>query len=349
MKPKVNIGLIGLGRLGRHYADYFAYRIPHANLLAISDVDEKAMAACAEALEISKCYPRYEELIADQQIDAVAIVTPTATHRNMIIEAAKHRKAIFCEKPLTLSLQQANEIQQAIEQTGVFFQMGFMRRFDKGYVAAKRKIDDGIIGVPVLFKSSSRDPRRPPLEYADPQTSGGLFVDMGIHDFDLGRWFIGEVNSVYSIAGALAYPEMQTIGDVDNGVTNMYFENGALGVIDMSRSGVYGYDICTEILGTKGTIRIGYLRETPILVMMKEGITHDTVPYFVERFGEAYVAQLKNFVENLLHEREPPITCADGIAALAISLAARKSYEENRPVAMKDFLASSFPWRGFPG
>lgn len=326
--------------MGRNYADYIAYRIPRANLSAISDIAETAMASCAEALNVSKCYKRYEDLIADKEVDAIVIVTSTSTHKLMIIEAAKQGKAIFCEKPLTLSLQEGRAIEQALAQTGAFFQMGFMRRFDRGYAAAKRKIGAGEIGAPVLFKASSRDPYRPSLEYADPKISGGLFTDMGIHDFDLARWFMGEVRSVYSTGGVLAYPEMKAIGDIDNGVTNIVFENGTLGVVDLSRNGVYGYDIRTEILGTAGAIKIGYLRETPILVMAKAGVAHDTVPYFMERFGEAYVAQLRNFVENLLNDQAPAIACADGIAALEISLAAKLSYEENRPVALNEIKSN---------
>ena len=335
------MGLIGLGRLGRNYAGYIAYHIPRANLLAISDIEETAMASCAEAFNVLRCYKRYDDLLADKEVDAVVIVTSTSTHKHIIVEAAKQGKAVFCEKPLTLSLQEGKEIAQVLAQTGAFFQMGFMRRFDRGYAAAKLKIDAGEIGAPAVFKASSRDPFRPSLEYADPKISGGLFTDMGIHDFDLARWFMGEVGSVYSIGGVLAYPEMKTIGDIDNGVTNIIFENGALGVVDLSRNGVYGYDIRTEILGTAGTIKIGYLRETPILVMTKSGVAHDTVPYFMERFGEAYIAQLRNFVENLWNDQAPAITCADGIAALEISLAAKLSYEENRPVALHEIRSDS--------
>ena len=224
---------------------------------------------------------------------------------------------------------------RVVEQTGVFFQMGFMRRFDKGYVAAKSKIDEGLIGTPVVFKSSSRDPYRPSLEYLDPAHSGGLFIDCGIHDLDLARWYMGEIASVYSIGGTLAYPEMKGIGDIDNAVTSLYFTSGALGVVDLSRNGVYGYDIRTEILGTEGTLKIGYLRETPILVMTKDGITHDTVPYFTERFEQAYITQLQDFVENVLQGKPPAVSCADGVAALQASAAATLSFKENRPVKIE--------------
>lgn len=253
-----------------------------------------------------------------------------------MIAAAKANKAIFCEKPLSVSLAEALDIQNTVDQTGAFFYMGFMRRRDPGYVAAKQKIDAGEIGEPVLFKASSRGPFRPSLEYANPQISGGLFVDMGIHDFDLARWLVGEVRTVFSIGGTLAYPEMHSINEIDNGVTNLVFEDGKLGVVDLSRNGVYGYDIRNEILGTKGTIKIGYLRETPIVMMTKAGITHDTVPYFMERFEKAYIAQLADFIDCLLNEREPSISCADGVESLRVAIAARESYQIARPVAVKE-------------
>jgi predicted dehydrogenase len=147
---------------------------------------------------------------------------------------------------------------------------------------------------------------------------------------------MGDIASVYTIGGTLAYPEMKTIGDIDNAVTSLYFASGALGVIDLSRNGVYGYDIRTEILGTEGTLKIGYLRETPIMVMTKDGITHDTVPYFTERFEQAYISQLQNFVDNLLQDRLPTVTCADGVAALQASAAATLSHKESRPVQISE-------------
>ena len=336
MNKNVNIGLVGVGRMGRCYEQHIVYRVPGAALTAVSDVDDAAMKSCAKELSVSKCYTDSTDLIADKEVDAVVIVTSTSTHRDIIVEAAKHGKAIFCEKPLTLSLQEANDIMNVIEDTGVFFHMGFMRRFDKGYAAARQKIEDGVIGTPVVFKSSSRDPFRPSLEYADPKVSGGLFVDMGIHDFDIARWLMGEVDSVYTTGGTLVYPEMKEIGDIDNGIATLNFVNGTLGVVDLSRNGLYGYDIRTEILGTKGTVKIGYLRETPIVVMSKEGISHDAVPYFMERFENAYIAQLQDFVEKLLHDKKPSVTCADGIAALEVGLAANLSREEDRRVRIQE-------------
>jgi scyllo-inositol 2-dehydrogenase (NAD+) len=332
MRKSINVGVIGLGRLGSLYAGYLQTRIPHVNLLAVSDVRETIAQTFAKENNVPKWFKDYRDLLAEKSVDSVVVVTPTSTHKEIVIEAARQGKAIFCEKPLSLSLDEAEAMSSAMAETNTFFQMGFMRRLDKGYAAAKRKIDDGMIGVPIVFKSSSRDPFRPSLEYLD--HSGGLITDCGIHDIDLARWYFGEVGSVHSIGGNLAYPEMREIGDVDNAITTLQFVSGALGVIDMSRSGIYGYDIRTEILGTKGTLQIGYLRETPLMVLTKDGVNHDTVPYFIERFEQAYIAQLQSFAENVIHGRPPSITCADGLAALRISLAATLSLKEARPVSV---------------
>ena len=210
--------------------------------------------------------------------------------------------------------------------------MGFMRRFDPGYAAAKEKIARGEIGRPVVFKSSSRDPFRPSLEYANPASSGGIMVDMGIHDFDLARWFMGDVDAVSATGAVLAYPEMASIGDIDNAIATLEFADGRLGVIDLTRNGVYGYDISTELLGDAGTIRVGYLRETPILTMTKNSVAHDTVPYFMERFERAYTLQLQNFAQNVLHEREPAVVLKDGVEALRTAIAATAAHRTQQRV-----------------
>jgi inositol 2-dehydrogenase len=334
MNSKLNVGVIGLGRLGKVYAEHLALRVPNANLVAVADMQKSLAESFAEEHDLPKWYGGHEELLNDSEIDAVAVISPTSTHKKVVIDAAGSGKAIFCEKPISLAVSDAEDMLDAVDKKGVFLQLGFQRRFDKGYAEAKKKLDDGIIGTPVLLKSTSRDPFRPSLEFADPKHSGGLITDMGIHDFDVARLFMGEVKSVYSIGGTLAYPEMKEIGDIDNAVINMYFESGALGVVDISRNAVYGYDIRAELLGTKGTLKVGYLRETPLLVLTKEGVTHDVVPHFMERFGDAYLAQIQNFIDNVKTGKEPQVSGEDGIKALKISLAATQSYKENRPVEL---------------
>ena len=336
MENKLNVGVIGLGRLGRVYAADLAHLVPNAKLMAVADEQGQLSETFAKENGIPKWYSNHHDLISDKEIDAVAVITPTSTHRDVVIEAAEHGKAIFCEKPISISLKESREMVKVIEKTDAFFQMGFQRRFDRGYVEARRMIDEGVIGQPVVLKSTSRDPFAPPMEFCDPAKSGGLITDMGIHDFDVARMLMGDVSQVYSIGGALAYPEMKRVGDIDNAVVTLTFENGTLGVVDLSRNAVYGYDISAEVLGTKGTLRIGYLKETPLTVMTKEGVTHDVVPHFMERFGDAYLTQIKDFVDNVLQEKEPSITAADAISALIVSIAATKSYQENIPVQIKE-------------
>jgi predicted dehydrogenase len=226
----------------------------------------------------------------------------------------------------------------AIDRHGVMFQAGFMRRFDRGYAAAKQKIEAGAIGKPVTFKSIGRDPFCPDLEYARPSVSGGLILDMAIHDFDLGRWLMdAEVQRVYTEGGTLAFPQLDTVGDIDNAVVNMRFENGSLGNVEVSRNAIYGYDIRTEILGTEGGINVGYYRQTPLLVMTGEGIQYDMVPYIVERFGDAYRAQTLDFADRVRKGQEPAVNARDARAALVIGLAATDSYHQARPVELADY------------
>jgi scyllo-inositol 2-dehydrogenase (NAD+) len=331
-RTKLNVGLIGLGRLGRVYARALGTRIPCTRLTAVADVDAAAVEHVARELDVERHSTDAADVFGDPSVDAVVIVTPTSTHRAMVEGAAAAGKAIFCEKPLSISLDEAMAIRRAVEQSGAFFQMGFMRRFDRGFAAAKQRVDEGTIGDAVVFKSSSRDPYRPSIEYADPRSSGGLIIDMGIHDLDLSRWYMGDVAAVQAVGGLLAYPELGSVGDIDNAVISLIFTSGRLGVIDITRNGIYGYDIKADQLGTNGTQRVGYLRETPLMVMTKGQVAHDTVPYFMERFGDAYVAQLENFAQNVLHHRDPPITVDDGVEALRVAIAATRAQKTGERV-----------------
>jgi scyllo-inositol 2-dehydrogenase (NAD+) len=321
-RRRLQVGLIGLGRLGRVYARDLASRIPDTRLVAVADTNAAAAKEIAAEWDVPAWYDGADKLIADPEVHAVVVVSPTHTHRDVVIQAAERRMPTFCEKPLALSLGECREMQAAVERSGTFFQMGFMRRFDPGYAAAKRQVDEGRIGRPVVFKSTSRDPFPPSIEYANPKSSGGILVDMGIHDFDLARWFMGDVEAVTAIGGVLAYPEFATVGDMDNAIASLVFADGRLGVVDLTRNGIYGYDISTELLGTEGTVRVGYIQETPVMLMTKNSVAHDTVPYFMERFERAYSRQLEDFARNVLNEREPPIRIRDGVEALRVALAA---------------------------
>jgi scyllo-inositol 2-dehydrogenase (NAD+) len=334
-KTKLNVGLIGLGRLGRIYARDLSTRIACTRLVAVADVDRSAVDEIAGEFDVPLGTTSPEDLINHSSVDAVVIVTPTSTHRAVTEAAAASGKAVFCEKPLSISLDEASAIKRAVERSGIFFQMGFMRRFDRGFAAAKQRLGEGAIGEAVVFKSTSRDPFRPSVEYADPRSSGGMILDMGIHDFDLARWFMGEVATVQAIGGVLAYPELGAVGDIDNAIISLVFTSGRLGVVDLTRNGIYGYDIITELLGTQGTLRVGYIRETPLLIMTKGVVAHDTVPYFMERFAPAYTAQLENFAQNVLRGRQPPITVDDGVQALRIAVAATRAQHTGQRVEVQ--------------
>jgi scyllo-inositol 2-dehydrogenase (NAD+) len=334
---RLNVGLIGLGRLGRVYARDLAGRIPETRLVAVADTARTVAKDVAAEFDVARAYTDPLALIDDASVDAVIIVTPTHAHREQVIAAADRKKPTFCEKPPALSLEGVRAMKAAVERSGMFFQMGFMRRFDAGYAAAKKQIAAGRIGTPLVFKATSRDPFPPSLEYANPASSGGMLIDMGIHDFDLARWFMGEVRTVAAIGATIAYPELATVGDIDNAIVSLTFSSGTLGVVDLTRSGIYGYDISTEILGLEGTIRIGYLRETPIVVMTKaEGVTHDTVPYFMERFRDAYTNQLQDFARNVQQGKQPPITIDDGLEALRVGVAATRARETGTTVRVAD-------------
>lgn len=330
MKNILNTGVVGLGRLGSQYARYLSSRVPGARLYAVADVRPDVGKAVGAETGASKVYRGHEELLADPAVDAVVVMTPTKLHGAVVMAAAKARKAIFCEKPLSLDLNEAKAMKAAVAKHGVFFQLGLMRRFDRAYVAAKKRVDDGAIGTPIVFKGTAKDPFPPPVDFVRPANSGGIFMDMGVHDFDIARWFMGEVKSVFSVGSAVAYPEVGKVGDADNGLTLLNFANGNIGEVHLSRTGIYGYGIHTEIVGTKGTIQIGYDRETAFRVMTEGVVAHDTIPGFYERFEQAYLSQLQNFVDNVRHGRPAPIVCDDGIAAQKIAIAATRSWHTGK-------------------
>ena len=336
---RLNVGLIGVGRLGRVYARDLSSRIAQTRLVAVADTNGALAREVASEFDVARAYDEPAQLIQDAAVDAVVIVSPTHTHRPLAVAALNAKKPTFCEKPPALSLAEATEMADAEKRSGTFFQMGFMRRFDPGYAAAKRQIEAGKIGRPVVFKSTSRDPFPPSLEYANPKSSGGILIDMGIHDIDLARWFMGDVASVQAVGATLVFPELATVGDRDNVIAMLTFADGRLGVIDLTRNGFYGYDITTELLGPEGTIRIGYLRETPLLIMTRNSVTHDTVPYFMERFERAYTLQLENFAENVLRGRPAPITIQDGVEALRVAVAATRACDTGQKVDVRTVVA----------
>lgn len=334
---RIGIGVIGLGRMGSVYASFVAAQAADARLVAVADSRPEVLQPYAE--RGTQTYTDYHDLLNDKAIDAVVVVTPTHTHLEVVTAAADAGKNIFCEKPAALTLAETDAIIAAVEKAGVMFQVGFMRRFDRGYAAAKQQIDNGAIGDPVVIRSIGRDPFRTSLEYANPAVSGGLILDMGIHDFDLLRWLMGdEIQRVYTEWASLVYPELLDVGDVDNAMINVRFEKGGLGNVEVSRTAHYGYDIQTNVIGTKGALQIGYLQHTPVLLLNREGAQHDVVPHFPERFGPAYTAQIDHYIQCLREQKAPSVTPQDARAALQAAIAATRSQHEGRVVYVSEVV-----------
>jgi inositol 2-dehydrogenase len=333
----IKIGLIGAGRMGKVFAHTLAFNVPEADLVAIADTDPAAAQEAAERYNAPSWYADYHDLLGQKEIGAVVIATSTFTHVEVACAAAAAGKQIFCEKPLALDLAGNDQIIAAARSAGVRFQVGLNRHFDPAYVAAKRMIDEGKIGTPVMVKLIGRDPRRTGLEFARRSNSGGMLIDMGIHDFDTARWLMGcEVERVYTEGACLAYPELKDVGDIDNAVVNLRFTNAALGNVDLSRNAVYGHDVRSEVLGTKGGLIIGKDRYTDLVVMTENNVAHDTVPYFMERFGVAYAEEIRAFIQAIVEDKEPLVTGADARAAMKIGIAARMSLDEARPVYVSE-------------
>jgi scyllo-inositol 2-dehydrogenase (NAD+) len=342
MPAPIKIGVIGLGRMGRLYAQMLATQIADAQLSAIAEVDGAARAEVGSELNVPHVFADAYELIEHPDLQAVVIATPTSSHYDLVLAAAGAGKGVFCEKPLALTLRETRAMVEAVATAGVPLQVGFMRRFDLAYRRAKAMIDDGQIGYPVTFKSLSRDPFCPPRSYMDPATSGGLIIDMAIHDIDLAHWLMGsEVERVSAEGTTLVCEELASVGDIDNALVNMRFKSGALGNIEASRNAFYGYDIRTEVLGSQGALLIGAHQYTPVLLLTRAGAKFEVMPYLMERFGEAYRAQLQHFVDCLRTGEAPVVGGAEAYAACKVGIAATQSYHTGRPVMLSDLDTES--------
>jgi len=334
MQERVTVGLIGLGAMGRIHAENLA-ALPEARLLAVASRREETGRAVAAHLGVPRVYDDYAALLADEDIKAVVIAAATPEHAGLVTAAAEAGKAIFCEKPVALTLEKMDAVLAAVKKAGVPFQIGFMRRFDAAYMEAKRRIEAGAIGQPVLFRGTSRDPCLPAPEDKSALARGSLFIDLGIHDYDMARWLMDdEVVEVYATGAALVYPQLREFGDLDNGLVFLRFAGGGLGCIDLSRNARYGYDVRTEVLGSEGGLQIGELERTPLRLMSTAGVCHDTYPWYPERFAAAYREELRHFLLLVQGEAEARATGEDGRAALAIALAVVQSFRSGQPVRL---------------
>ena len=336
MAKCVNIGVIGTGRIGRVHAGHLAHRIPEANVVAVADIVLAAAQNCAADLRIPSAFADHRAILDNPDIEAVVICSSTDTHAQLIGEAARAGKHIFCEKPIDHDLNKIDRALEAVARAGVKLQIGFNRRFDAGFKRARDMVVEGKIGQPHIVRITSRDPAPPPIEYV--RVSGGIFLDMTIHDFDMARYLIGcEVEEVYAAGAVLVDPGIGQAGDLDTVLVTLHYANGALGSIDNSRRAVYGYDQRVEVFGSEGSIVVANRTADDAVYANAAGV-HSALPlyFFIERYTEAFVAEMKEFITCIRDDRSPSVTGIDGRVPVAMGLAAWKSYRENRPVKLSE-------------
>jgi myo-inositol 2-dehydrogenase/D-chiro-inositol 1-dehydrogenase len=335
-KHILRFGVIGAGRIGKIHAENLATRIPRVEVAAIADVDLNAAQDVAAHLHIPVAVEDYHAILSDPTIDAVAICSSTDTHAKIVIEAAQAGKQIFCEKPIALDLETIDAALDAVEKAGVKLQIGFNRRFDPNFSKVRNMVAEGKIGTPHIVRITSRDPAPPPLSYV--KVSGGIFLDMTIHDFDMARYLIGsEVEEVYTAAGVMVDPAIGEAGDVDTAIITLHFANGAIGTIDNSRKAIYGYDQRVEVFGSNGMVQAHNNTPDQDVYFDAEGV-HSAKPlyFFLERYVESFIAEMKEFVQSIRENTSPLVSGIDGRIPVLIGMAAKKSYLEHRPVKLSE-------------
>jgi myo-inositol 2-dehydrogenase/D-chiro-inositol 1-dehydrogenase len=335
MSKKLRFGILGAGRIGPVHAETLAYRSPQAEAVVVADINLAAAERLAARYNIPKVVDSAAAVIDDPDIDAIVLCTPTNTHADLIAQAAQAGKHIFCEKPVSLSLKKIDESIAAVEAAGVKMQVGFNRRFDSNFMRVRKAVESGEIGTPNIFHIVSRDPFPPPLSYLRP--SGGIFLDMMIHDFDMARFLMGEVEEVFASGAVLVDPGFAAEDDFDTAIAMLKFKSGAIGTIDNSRKSTFGYDQRVEILGSKGKIEAGNRYSNEVQVSSEKCVYTDPPHnFFMQRYPESFALELQKFVEAVLEDKPVPVTGADSRVPVVMALAARKSVDERRPVKLAE-------------
>jgi myo-inositol 2-dehydrogenase/D-chiro-inositol 1-dehydrogenase len=336
MKDTLNIGIIGAGRIGKVHAENLTYRVPAARVLAVADVNLTAAQRLADRLNIPSATADYRALLNDPAIDAVLICSATDTHARFTTEAAQAGKHIFCEKPIAHALAEIDQALAAVARAGVKLQVGFNRRFDANFRRVREAVARGEIGQPALLHITSRDPAPPPIDYV--KASGGMFLDMTIHDFDMARFLIGDdVEEVYTQAAVTVDPAIGEAGDVDTAVILLKFAGGVIGTIDNCRRASYGYDQRVEMLGSKGAIST--MNNYPNAAVISDGaaVRRDLpLNFFMDRYTESFADEMAAFVDAVLHDKPVLVSGSDGRVPVVMGLAAAKSHREGRPVKLSE-------------
>ncbi len=337
MSKPLSVGVIGAGRIGKMHAENIKNFFPDVRLAAVAEANlTDAVARWADGLGVGLVTRDPAAVFAAPDVDAVLICSSTDTHADLVIAAAKAKKHIFCEKPVDLTLEKVAAALSAVRKAGVKLQVGFNRRFDHNFARVREHVAAGAVGEPHLIKIASRDPAPPPVSYI--AVSGGIFLDMMIHDFDMARFqAASEVVEVFASGAVLIDEAIGKAGDVDTAVVTLKFANGALGVIDNSRQAVYGYDQRLEVFGAKGSVMADNDLASAVKVFSAADVAGDKPLYFfLERYRESYLNELKAFFAAVRDDAPVPVTGEDGLADLVVALAAKRSLVEHRPVAVSE-------------
>ncbi|MBC8587229.1 inositol 2-dehydrogenase [Paratissierella segnis] len=336
MGKKLKIGIIGAGRIGKLHSENIVNNFKDIEIKAIADIFADKIEDWARSIGIQNIYEDYHDILNDEEIEAVLICSSTNTHARITIEAANRGKHIFCEKPIDFDVNKIKEALNVVNKAGVKFQIGFNRRFDHNFKKVHELVKSGKIGEPHIIKVTSRDPQAPPIDYV--KVSGGMFIDMTIHDFDMVRYLSdSEVEEVYTNAAVLVDPQIGEVGDVDTAIISLKFKNGAIGVIDNSRSAAYGYDQRVEVFGSLGAVTVSNDTETTAVLHTVDGILSDNPKYFfLERYKDSFIEEMREFFDSIINDTETPVTGIDGLKPVLIGMAAKKSYEENKPIRLDE-------------
>lgn len=337
MSKSYKVGVIGAGRIGKIHIENLLHKIPQAKVKVVADayMNDDIRQWCSER-GITNLTKDADDLFQDNELDVIIIASSTDTHAEFIQEAAKAKKAIFCEKPIDTDIARIKETLAVVNLQKIKLMVGFNRRFDTNFRRVHEAVEEGQIGDPHIIKITSRDPAPPPIDYI--KVSGGIFLDMTIHDWDMARFQAGsEVEEVYANGAVLVDPKIGDAGDIDTAVAVLKFKNGAMAVIDNTRQAVYGYDQRVEVFGSRGCVIADNEATNTVRIYTAECTNLDKIPYFfLERYMESYANEMKAFFDYLDKDEYPKPDGIDGLQNVLVAMAAQKSFEENRPVKLSE-------------
>jgi len=338
----IRIGIVGLGRLGFIHASNIAFSLKKATLSAVCSLSQDELNHAARELFLpeSSCYSDFKTMLASGKIDAVIIASSSAHHCDQVVLALEAGLHVFCEKPMGTTVKECHTIEGAVNKyKDRIFMLGYMRRYDASYRYAKEKIEAGDIGKPVLFRGYSVDPSHAMEGFLNfLPNSGGQFLDMAVHDIDMARWLLkSEPRTIYAMGGSFAFPQFADHRDGDNVAALMQFENDAMVFLLAGRTASHGYNVETEIIGTRATLRIGSVPQKNLVeILDSSGVRQECTQCFSERFEHAFIAELQEFVDCILEQRKPEITAYDGTRATEIAVLATESFRENKLIHLTE-------------